>query len=423
MKFSLALLPLLVALISATGRLPENDLTYLGAQVLRATPTLQSQVRYLNGLMRTSDYSFWTQPRGINNDVDIMAYRWNVPVLKAALERMHISYQVTITDVRKVIAEHKKLNDKAREIAGKAMEWTAYHTYDEIMAWTDSLATTYPNLVTVSNIGLSYEGRVMKMVTVSTGGTGKPAIFVDGGIHAREWVSPSTTTYILNELLSNSAAYADVLAVVDFTFIPIINVDGYDFTWTTNRLWRKTRSPNAGSNCVGTDPNRNFDFHWMESGASQLACAETYAGATPFSEVECRNLRDQILAASQAVVYLTFHSYGQYWLYPWGYAAVDTDDVVELAALAQSSADALEAVYGTVYSVGGSGTILYPAAGASDDYAKGVGNIKYSYTVELRDTGRYGFELPPDQIIPTGIETLAAFENIMYFVRDTYGKK
>lgn len=45
------------------------------------------------------------------------------------------------------------------------------------------------------------------------------------------------------------------------------------------------------------------------------------------------------------------------------------------------------------FKVGPSGSLLYPAAGASDDYAKSIG-IKYTYTVELRDEGRYGFVLP-----------------------------
>ena len=27
-------------------------------------------------------------------------------------------------------------------------------------------------------------------------------------------------------------------------------------------MWRKTRSPNSGSACMGTDGNRNYDFQW-----------------------------------------------------------------------------------------------------------------------------------------------------------------
>ena len=54
--------------------------------------------------------------------------------------------------------------------------------------------------------------------------------------------------------------------------------------------------------------------------------------------------------------------------------------------------------------------IIDPAAGASDDWYKGVLEARFVYTTELRDTGRYGFRLPPDQIIPSGEELWAAFK-------------
>ena len=38
------------------------------------------------------------------------------------------------------------------------------------------------------------------------------------------------------------------------------------------------------------------------------------------------------------------------------------------------------------------------------DWVKGVINPYISMEIELRDTGRYGFVLPPDQIIPSGLE-------------------
>jgi hypothetical protein len=45
-----------------------------------------------------------------------------------------------------------------------------------------------------------------------------------------------------------------------------------------------------------------------------------------------------------------------------------------------------------------------PAAGASDDWYKGVLKARFTYTIELRDTGRHGFVLPADQIKPSGEE-------------------
>ena len=48
--------------------------------------------------------------------------------------------------------------------------------------------------------------------------------------------------------------------------------------------------------------------------------------------------------------------------------------------------------------------MIDPAAGASDDWYRGGLGTRYSFTTELRDTGRWGFELPPNQIIPSGEE-------------------
>lgn len=78
--------------------------------------------------------------------------------------------------------------------------------------------------------------------------------------------------------------------------------------------------------------NRNFGFHWNEGGSSAVPCSDTYHGGAAFSEVESQIVRDTVLSvAAQTKVYLTIHSYGQYWLTPWGYTSdlpVDYDQLV-----------------------------------------------------------------------------------------------
>lgn len=44
--------------------------------------------------------------------------------------------------------------------------------------------------------------------------------------------------------------------------------------------------------------------------------------------------------------------------------------------------------------------------GITIDYIKGIYQKPIVYTYELRDRGRYGFLLPPNQIIPSGEETM-----------------
>lgn len=188
------------------------------------------------------------------------------------------------------------------------------------------------------------------------------------------------------------------------------------------RLWRKTRS--QGRQCYGVDGNRNFDFHWMETGASSQECSETYAGSQAFSEPETAALRDYVLEHAHHIkLYLTFHSYGQYLLYPWGYTSALPEDADELHALATRVNAAIAAVAGTRYTIGSSTNVLYPAAGGSDDYVKGVGGVALSYTIELPGGGTWGFDLPTSRILPVVRETFEGIRVYQAYVEEKYARK
>lgn len=96
----------------------------------------------------------------------------------------------------------------------------------------EELTTSYPNVTSTINIGQSYEGRDLIVLKISSGGSGKPAIFVDAGIHAREWIAPPVALYIINQLVENSAN-AQLYQDVDWYVIPSLNPDGYEYTHTT----------------------------------------------------------------------------------------------------------------------------------------------------------------------------------------------
>ncbi len=72
--------------------------------------------------------------------------------------------------------------------------------------------------------------------------------------------------------------------------------------------------------CVGVDPNRNFGYHWSESGSSNLSCAWNYHGPEAWSEVEVVNLSEYIEGLDpRPVYYQNMHTPAQMILYPWGY--------------------------------------------------------------------------------------------------------
>ncbi|XP_072945063.1 uncharacterized protein [Epargyreus clarus] len=248
----------------------------------------------------------------------------------------------------------------------------------------------------------------LTVLRISNGNPTNKAVFIDGGIHAREWISPATVTYFINQFAENFDVESDDIKNIDWYFLPVVNPDGYEYTHVGDRLWRKNRKPGVlGRNCIGTDLNRNFGYRWGGKGASSNPCSDIFRGSRAFSEPESRAVSEFISSsAAKFSAYLTYHSYGQYLLYPWGYDNALPPDHRDLDVVGKNIAQAIRQAGGTTYQVGSSSGLLYPASGGSDDWAKGQG-IKYTYTIELRDTGRYGFVLPTTQIIPVAQESLA----------------
>jgi murein tripeptide amidase MpaA len=283
------------------------------------------------------------------------------------------------------------------------------------------MVQTYPNLATSFTVGESYEQRPLKGLKISSSKTAvkldgtpvnaKKAVWWDGGIHAREWISPATNIYIAHTFLSNYSHDATITHLIDqfdYYILPVFNVDGYAYTWTNDRLWRKTRSKTSNPQCFGADPNRNWDYQWCEGGATHDPCDEIYCGSKPFSEIETTQVAKFIGDHNDTIVhYINFHSYSQLWMTPWGYTTQRPqkfklqDDGSALAV------EALRAVSGTRYVHGNIGATIYVASGNTVDWTFGKAGVTFSYAVELRDTGEYGFLLPENQIIPTGKETLA----------------
>jgi murein tripeptide amidase MpaA len=352
---------------------------------------------------------FWKYPL-VNASTDILASPSQRKHIQALLDTMGLSHNIMIEDVDDLLRQESADNaivydssDVERAQVSNSF-FTRYQRYDAIYQYAKSLAQQ-DNRVTYERIGTSSEGREIGVVKISTGGGGnKPAVWIDGGMHAREWISPATATFIMNKLVKDPSSN-DLLEMFDWYIVPIINVDGYEWTHTGDRMWRKTRSRNNGR-CIGVDPNRNWGYHWAEQGSSTDPCSDIYHGPRAFSEPETAYVAKAIKARPNIKLYLTFHSYSQLWLVPYGYAQnkkpADYNELVQLASIGKR---ALEATYRTPYRLGTAPDLLYPAAGGSDDWAKGAAGIKYSYCLELRDTGRYGFLLPASQIVPTGEET------------------
>ncbi|KAF2131017.1 hypothetical protein P153DRAFT_421995 [Dothidotthia symphoricarpi CBS 119687] len=301
--------------------------------------------------------------------------------------------------------------------------FTAYQTYANHLQFLRDLQGSFTGQSEIITAGTSVQSRVITGIHIwGSGGKGsKPAVLIHGTVHAREWITTMTTEYFAWQLLTKYGSDATIKSLVDkfdFYIMPIVNPDGFVYTQTTDRLWRKNRQTVSGNTCVGRDENRNWPYKWeVAGGASTNPCSETYKGQAPGDSPEIRGLSAQVnsLRDSRGIrLYLDMHSYGQYILWPYGYdCSLRAENDAQHRTIAVNAANAIRAVSGTAYTYGPSCSTLYATTGSSTDYTDVTGNATYSYTYELRDKGTYGFTLPANQIQPTVRETWAGFTSML----------
>uniref|UniRef100_A0A2K5X0E9 Carboxypeptidase A4 n=1 Tax=Macaca fascicularis TaxID=9541 RepID=A0A2K5X0E9_MACFA len=365
---------------------------FFGDQVFRINVRNGDEISKLSQLVNSNNLKLdvWKSLSTFNRPVDVLVPSVSLQAVKSFLRSQGLEYAVAIEDLQ------------------------IYHEMDNI-------ASDFPDLVRRVKIGHSFENRPMYVLKFSTGeGARRPAIWLNAGIHSREWISQATAIWTARKIVSDyqrDPAITSILEKMDIFLLPVANPDGYVYTQTQNRLWRKTRSLNPGSSCVGADPNRNWNASFAGKGASDNPCSEVYHGPHANSEVEVKSVVDFIQKHGNFKCFIDLHSYSQLLMYPYGYSAKKAPDAKELDKVARRAAKALASVSGTEYQVGPTCTTVYPASGSSIDWAYDNG-IKFAFTFELRDTGTYGFLLPANQIIPTAEETWLGLKTIMEHVRD-----
>lgn len=286
-----------------------------------------------------------------------------------------------------------------------------------------------PKHIEFISSGTSFEGRDLYGIklTGSKKVKDKQAIVWHGNVHAREWITSMTLEYITYQMVAalkggkGKKPDPEIKALVDmydFYIIPFVNPDGFVYSQTSNRLWRKNRSPPppdaANQTCYGVDVNRNWPYMWLsgeEGSWSPNPCSEVYHGEAPGDTPENQGMRglvDRIAERQGIKWYSDWHSYGQYMLSPYGF---DCDlypaNSAEQVELAGEVAQVIESVHGTEFTYGPICQTLYSVGGGSTDYVYDVAGAQYSYAFELRDQGDFGFVLPPAQIRPTGEEMWA----------------
>jgi carboxypeptidase T len=217
-----------------------------------------------------------------------------------------------------------------------------YHNYTEMVADIHAVETAHPDIVQVFSIGKSYQGRDIWAAKISDNvatDEAEPEVMFDALHHAREHMTVEQALYLLHLLADNYGTDSQITDLVDKREIWIVfavNPDGfvYDLTCAHSShppycAWRKNRQPNAHTTAIGTDLNRNYDYHWgCCGGSSGNPASIEYRGSKAFSAPESRVLRDFVKSRvvggiQQIKAHVTLHTNGQLILWPYGYTKTD----------------------------------------------------------------------------------------------------
>jgi carboxypeptidase T len=289
---------------------------------------------------------------------------------------------------------------------------SGYHNYAETNAAVANTLATYPNLVSRTVIGQSYEGRDIVALKVSDNvGTDEdePEVLFTAHQHAREHLTVEMALYLLDELTSEYGTDSHITDLVDsreIWIVPDLNPDGgeYDIRGGDYAGWRKNRQPNTGSSAVGTDLNRNWPYKWgCCGGSSGSPSSETYRGRSAGSSPEVQAVLDFVATRvvggkQQITTNIDFHTFSELVLWPFGYTFDDTapgmttEEAETFRTLGEQMAD-------TNGYTAEQDSDLYITDGSIDDWLWGVERI-YSFTFEMYPSsgGLDGF-YPPDEVI------------------------
>ncbi|MEK6644911.1 MAG: M14 metallopeptidase family protein [Planctomycetota bacterium] len=392
---------ILTLVCTASGLLAADLSIKAGDQVVRVEVRTADELKTLQSF----DLDIWSHEIGIAP--------MDVHVSEAELESLRkagFNWQVLNPDLFSAYVDEQATNLLSR---GLATPFDSYLPLADLYTFMTNLAVARPDLVQeLPSIGNSVEGRPLRVWRITGSNPGpKPAVFYHGLQHAREWITGPTVLYLANHLVTNHGVDPCITDLVDrteFFLAPCVNPDGYLYTWTTERLWRKNRRPN-GDGTFGVDLNRNWAFGWGGGGSSGVPNDLTYRGTAPFSEPETTALSNFITAHPNIKAYMDYHSYSQLILWPFGNECIapSPPDDAKYASLGTTMQSLIQSVHGQAYVAGPICLTLYQASGGSVDWTYGTAG-RTGFTIELRDTGTNGFVLPPEQIIPNCEENLPA---------------
>jgi len=272
-----------------------------------------------------------------------------------------------------------------------------YHNYAEMVADLQDVAAAHPATVHLFSLGTSYEGRNLISVRISDDANdnlSEPGVFFVGQHHAREHLTVEVVLSLMHMFVEKPQT-SNLVKSRQIYIVPSLNPDGgeYDIATGNYRFWRKNRQPYQG--IYGTDQNRNYTYKWgCCGGSSGDPGSEVYRGPSPLSTPEDQRMADFMIAHPNVKTGISYHSYGNLILYPYGYTYEDIPP--DMTVLDHQTFVAMGAeMERTAGYHSQQSSDLYITDGDWNDWMYGALH-RYPITIELSGGTFY----PPDEFIP-----------------------
>lgn len=316
----------------------------------------------------------------------------------------------------------QKINYPYKIIRQIREDSNGYHKLSDVIEKLSFYNEKYKEITELKIIGKTFENRDIYALKISKEEKDyKPTILIVGCHHAREWMSIEIPMKIIEYLLENyekNEVVNNWIENFEIWIIPVLNPDGFEYSIVNDRMWRKNRVLNF-DNSRGVDNNRNYGYMWgLSDGSSAVPSSETYRGKAPFSELENQAIRELVYENPPSIT-LSYHSFSELILYPWGYTNEPPQDkeLLEKIAveMAKTTGQPNDSDYPGPYDYYPmQSSLLYPTSGDLTDFLYGeMGTL--AYTIELNSVQEF-FDPPSELIEPTWEQTKGIFFVAMNYV-------
>lgn len=362
----------------------------------------------------------WTEPWDVNQtegylivEVDSVGYQ--------RLLDMGFQVEVDLT----LTAQYNDVRVALPGQGGGIPGYECYRTVEETFTSATDMVTAYPNLVSWTDIGDSwdkltpggpagYDIMALRLTNQAIPGP-KPTLYIFGALHAREYTTAEMVTRFAEHMLANYDIDPDITWLLDHHQIDIIlqaNPDGRKIA-ETGSSWRKNTNNSDGclTGTYGVDLNRNFEFYWNTGGSSGDCSSLIYRGSSAASEPETQALQDYAytlfpdqredpITATAPItttgIFLDVHSFSEEILWPWGFTTDPPPNGTGMETLARKMG------YFNGYDATQS---LYTTSGSTKDFMYGEFGVP-GYTIELGTTFFQSCTVFEDTIYPDNLPML-----------------